>query len=126
MVADNIFIALSLTNTVRIYFFPECDTFHAIGNRDKLYKNRSSQKIDSQRLFSREYNFPKTFSLTENQFSRKTYFFTIASRLCTDLAALVVERAEIEKLYAQKLKTWAVKWNNAIEKGGQLVAYKIG
>ena len=38
-------------------------------------------------------------------------------RLCTDLAALVVERAEIEKLYAQKLKTWAVKWNNAIEKG---------
>ena len=39
-------------------------------------------------------------------------------RLCTDLAALVVERAEIEKLYAQKLKTWAVKWNNAIEKGG--------
>ena len=47
-------------------------------------------------------------------------------RLCTDLAALVVERAEIEKLYAQKLKTWAVKWNNAIEKGGQLVAYKIG
>ena len=44
-------------------------------------------------------------------------------RLCTDLAALVVERAEIEKLYAQKLKTWAVKWNNAIEKGeGQLAA----
>jgi len=38
-------------------------------------------------------------------------------RLCTDLAALVVERAEIEKMYAQKLKQWAVKWNNAIEKG---------
>ena len=38
-------------------------------------------------------------------------------RLCTDLATLVVERAEIEKMYAQKLKQWAVKWNNAIEKG---------
>ena len=42
-------------------------------NRDELYKNRSSRKIDYQRLFSREYDFPKTFSLTENQFSRKTY-----------------------------------------------------
>ena len=48
-------------------------------NRDELYKNRSSRKIDSQRLFSREHDFPKTFSLTENQFSRKTYFYTIAS-----------------------------------------------
>ena len=43
----------------------------------QLYKNRSSRKIDSQILFLREYDFPKTFSLIENQFSRKTYFFTI-------------------------------------------------
>ena len=49
--------------------------------RDELYKNRSSRKIDSQRLFSREYDFQKTFSLTENQFSGKAYFYTIASRL---------------------------------------------
>ena len=49
-------------------------------HRDELYKNRSSRKIDSQRLFSREYDFPKTFSLTENQFSRMTYFYTIASQ----------------------------------------------
>ena len=42
--------------------------------------NRSSRKIDSRRIFSREYDFPKTFPLTENQFSRKTYFYTIASR----------------------------------------------
>ena len=47
--------------------------------RDELYKNRSSRKIDSRGLFSREYDFPKTFSLTENQFSQKTYFSTIAS-----------------------------------------------
>ena len=43
----------------------------------QLYKNRSSRKIDSQRLFSREYDFPKTFSLTQNPFSGKTYFYTI-------------------------------------------------
>ena len=27
--------------------------------RDQLYKNRSSRKTDSQRLFSREYDFPR-------------------------------------------------------------------
>ena len=32
--------------------------------RDQLYKNRSSRKINSKRQFSREYDFPKTFSLT--------------------------------------------------------------
>ena len=45
----------------------------------QLHKNRSSRKIHSQRQFSREYDFLKTFSLTENQFSGKTYFYTIAS-----------------------------------------------
>ena len=45
-----------------------------------MYKDMSSRKIDSRRLFLREYDFPKTFSLTENQFSGKTYFYTIASR----------------------------------------------
>ena len=54
-------------------------------SRDKLYKNRSSQKIDSWRLFSREYDFPKTSSLTENQFSRKTYFYYN----CLQLAILI-------------------------------------
>ena len=39
--------------------------------------NRSFRKIDSQRLFSREWDFPKTLSLTENQFSGRTYFYTI-------------------------------------------------
>ena len=53
-------------------------------------------------------------------YKRTTRRIEDGHRLCTDLAALVVERAEIEKMYAQKLKTWAVKWNNAIEKGGQL------
>ena len=31
-------------------------------------------------FFEENRTFPKTFSLTENQFSRKTYFYTIASR----------------------------------------------
>ena len=42
--------------------------------RDELYKNRSSRKIYSRRLFSREYDFWKTFSLTENQFSGRPIF----------------------------------------------------
>ena len=48
-----------------------------LGALGGLYKNRSSRKIDSKRLFSRECDFRKTFSLTENQFSGKTYFYTI-------------------------------------------------
>ena len=47
------------------------------GGRDQLYKNSSSRKIYSRRLFPRECDFPKTFSLTKNQFSGKTYFYTI-------------------------------------------------
>ena len=43
----------------------------------KFYKNRSSRKIDYHGLLSREYDFQKTFSLTEIQFSGKTYFYTI-------------------------------------------------
>ena len=49
------------------------------GSRDELYKVRFSRKIDSRTLFSREWDFPMTFSLTENQFSGKTYLDTIAS-----------------------------------------------
>ena len=60
------------------------EVFHFDGRwrrgRDQLYKNRSSRKIDSRRLLSREYDFPETFSLTENKFSGKTYFYTIAPR----------------------------------------------
>ena len=49
-------------------------------NPGGMYKNGSSRKIDSQILFPKEYDFPKTFSLTENQFSGKTYFYTIRPR----------------------------------------------
>ena len=60
-----------------------------------MYKNRSSRKIDFQRLFSREYDFTKTFSLTENQFSGKTYFYTIASSYTFSS----IEKDEYTKLY---------------------------
>ena len=43
----------------------------------QLYKNRSFRKIDSPGIFSREYDFLDTLSLTEDQFSGKTYFSTI-------------------------------------------------
>ena len=56
----------------------------------QLYKNRPSRKINSQRLSSREWDFQKTFSLTENQFSGKTYFYTIRPSLAR-VAALHVE-----------------------------------
>ena len=42
-------------------------------------------KLILRYFFSREYDFLKTFSPTENQFSRKTYFYTIASRKHTKL-----------------------------------------
>ena len=51
----------------------------------QLYKNRSSRTIDSRILFSREWDFGKTFSLTENQFSGKTYLYTIHPRFCEAL-----------------------------------------
>ena len=40
----------------------------------QLFRNRSSRKIDSRRLFLREKDFKKTISLTENRFCGKTYF----------------------------------------------------
>ena len=40
----------------------------------QLYKNRSSRKIDSQRLFSREFDFGKTFSFTEISFVGRPIF----------------------------------------------------
>lgn len=39
------------------------------------------------------------------------------NRLCSELQTLVQERADIEKLYAKSLKTWAKKWGELIEKG---------
>ncbi|XP_065158110.1 protein kinase C and casein kinase substrate in neurons protein 1 isoform X2 [Atheta coriaria] len=38
-------------------------------------------------------------------------------KLCSDLIALVTERAEIEKNYAKNLKAFSKKWNDLIEKG---------
>ena len=62
-----------------------------VANCVKLH--RSSRKIDSQRLFSREYEFPKTFSLTENQFFREDLFLynsSLAALQRGELAAAAV------------------------------------
>ena len=69
----------------------------------QLYKNRSSRKIDSQRLFSREYDFLKTFSLTENQFSGKKYFYTIASRSSLQLQHKFAETTAVR--FAMRLES---------------------
>ena len=64
-------------------------------NPGGMYKNGSSRKIDSRILFPREYDFPKTSSLTENQFSRKTFLYTIASRSLPRLPLLYVLLASV-------------------------------
>ena len=56
---------------------PEANLPNSVLIWRQLCNKRSPRKIDSQIVFSREYDFSKTFSLTENQFSRKTYFYTI-------------------------------------------------
>ena len=40
----------------------------------QLYKNRSARKIDSRRLFSKEYDFPKTFFLLRICFPGRPIF----------------------------------------------------
>ena len=53
--------------------------------RDELYKTRSSRKIDSQ-LEKRTLGSPILLKIvSENRFSGKTYFYTIASSLMLDL-----------------------------------------
>jgi Fes/CIP4, and EFC/F-BAR homology domain len=48
----------------------------------------------------------------------KLFFtFLLFHRLCSDLSALIQERADIEKSYAKGLKAWTKKWAELIEKG---------
>ncbi len=52
-----------------------------------------------------------------HNYKRTTRRIEDGNKLCADLAALVAERAEIEKGYAKSLRQWAAKWNTTIEKG---------
>ena len=75
-----------------------------------MYKSRFSRKTDSHRLFSREYDFPKTFSLTKNQFSGKTYFYTnclqaAALEGLARLKSMNVPTKRPEDYFAQMAKT---------------------
>ncbi|XP_026318037.1 protein kinase C and casein kinase substrate in neurons protein 1 isoform X2 [Hyposmocoma kahamanoa] len=50
-------------------------------------------------------------------YKRTTKRIDDGHRLCSELQALVQERADIEKAYAKSLRGWAKKWNDLIEKG---------
>ncbi|CAH2087815.1 unnamed protein product [Euphydryas editha] len=50
-------------------------------------------------------------------YKRTTRRIDDGHRLCSELQALVHERADIEKTYAKSLRGWAKKWNDLIEKG---------
>ena len=63
--------------------------------RDELYKNRSSGKTDSHRGKRSLGNYIILKIVSKNQFSGKTYFYTIASR--RDITALRDEMAEVNR-----------------------------
>ena len=66
--------------------------FKKYGPRDELYRNRSSRKTYSQ-LEKRSSGSPILLKIiSENQFSGKTYFYTIASSF--------LERNEVNGMYA--------------------------
>ncbi|XP_014369181.2 protein kinase C and casein kinase substrate in neurons protein 1 isoform X1 [Papilio machaon] len=50
-------------------------------------------------------------------YKRTTRRIDDGHRLCSELQALVQERADIEKTYAKSLRAWGKKWNDLIEKG---------
>jgi len=39
------------------------------------------------------------------------------SHMCNELAKLILERAEIEREYAKRLKSWSCKWTESVENG---------
>ncbi|CAG7786165.1 unnamed protein product [Allacma fusca] len=61
-------------------------------------------------------------SITESFWEPKNYRRTTkriddGHKLCFDLIQMVQDRAEIEKNYASRLKTWSNKWGESLEKG---------
>lgn len=50
-------------------------------------------------------------------YKRTTKRITEGNQLCSDLAEMVQERAEIETKTAAMLKSWSKKWAEKIEKG---------
>ena len=92
---------------------------HKTCEQGPIVSNGSSRKINSRRLFSRECDFPKTFSLTEIQFSGKTYLYTIrprassCSRSCRETAtgsrrrsSTSASSAEIEARGSYYISSW--------------------
>jgi protein kinase C and casein kinase substrate in neurons protein len=42
-------------------------------------------------------------------------------QMCNELSKLILERAEIEREYAKRLKSWSSKWTESIENGNNVV-----
>jgi hypothetical protein len=38
-------------------------------------------------------------------------------QICSELSRLIMERADIEREYAKRLKSWSSKWTESIENG---------
>ena len=95
--------------------------------RKQLYRNRSSRKIDSQKTIFKRIGLPeKTLSLSETQFSRKTYFYTIgpcSSRLAA--AASSRSRRTRSPPPRRPRRTWAAypAWKFAKKKDHFLSKY---
>ena len=70
---------------------------------DTYYSNASGTGSDS---FWEPGNYKRTVKRAEDGF-----------KLSNDLIQLIVERAEMEKVYAKNLKTWGKKWSELIDKG---------
>ena len=67
--------------------------------RDELYKNRSSRKTDSQQEKMSSGSPILLIIVSENWFSGKTYFYTIASSAIGHFASFVVSCSETTLLY---------------------------
>ena len=76
----------------------------------QLNKKRSSRKVDSRVLFSRELDFQKSFSLTENKFSRETYFYTIRPRQSKNKRYKLIHFAVIVGRVDSEYRVFDVPW----------------
>lgn len=60
-----------------------------------------------------------------NSYKRTVKRIDDGAKLCDDLSKLLVERAEIEGLYASKLQGWSKKWKDLITKSTEYGSVKV-
>lgn len=47
------------------------------------------------------------------------------AQMCSELAKMLLERAEIERDYAKRLKAWSSKWTESLETGMYLCIHDL-